>query len=103
MTNNMLDSMEISKRAMDIIPAVLFVVDQDVRLLYSNSFGESIIGRKYEQALNRKTGDILACEHSFEGKHGCGTSAACADCVIRNSVNKVFATGETLRYETTMP
>ncbi len=102
MRNPTIDEKEIAKQAMDIIPAVLFAVDEDVRLLYANAFGESLIGKGYEQALLRRTGDILECSHSFEGAGGCGTSAACAECVVRNTVRKVFATGETSRYETTM-
>jgi len=102
MNTNRIDDLEVARHAMDIIPAVLFVVDEDVRLLYANSFGESLIGSSYQQALHRRTGDILECSHSFEGQQGCGSSTACTGCVLRNSVAKVFSTDETIRHETTM-
>ncbi len=87
---------------LDILPSVLFVVDSDIRLLYANAFGESLISMKYQQAAQRHTEDILACEHSFEGTDRCGTSPSCADCLIRNSVKKVLSTGETIRNEIPM-
>lgn len=74
----------------DSIPSLLFVVDSDVRIYHLNSAAAGVLGEG-ESVLMRRGGDVLHCINSYAVPEGCGRSAACRDCVIRNSVGKAFS------------
>ncbi len=46
---------------LDVLPAVLFLVDCDVRIRYANSFGESLIGGYFSESVNGTFGDAVKC------------------------------------------
>lgn len=77
------------------IPLPTFIVDEDVRILDCNAAGGRLLGPDAHLALHRRGGDALHCIRA-EPK-GCGQSAACEDCVIRNNVKRAFADGGTQR------
>ena len=79
----------------DAIPLPAFIVDEDVRILDYNVAGGKLLGPEANLALHRRGGDALHCIHSTS--KGCGQSEPCEDCVIRNSVKRVFAGGGTHR------
>jgi signal transduction histidine kinase len=77
----------------DAVPASLFVVDNDVRVYHLNVVASNIIGLDKDTLLLKRGGEILHCVHSYETPEGCGRSASCGDCVIRNSVGRAFSGG----------
>lgn len=75
----------------DALPSLVFVVDQDVRIQEYNAAAAELLMAGRDAVLRRRAGDILHCIHADETLDGCGRSASCKDCIIRNSVNLAFA------------
>jgi len=84
----------------DALPSLVFVVDQDVRILEYNKPASDLISVDREVILKQRTGDILFCIHSTETPGGCGTAPHCKDCVIRNSVMSAFRGNSIFRRRT---
>jgi hypothetical protein len=60
------------------------------------------MGPNPEQTLHHRGGDVLHCVHALETPSGCGHSAACEHCVIRNAVKTAFTGAKTTRHVTNM-
>ncbi len=86
------------RNLLDAIPSLLLVVDSDVRIVYLNSAAASVLGGQ-ETVSMKRGGEVLHCINSYAVPEGCGHSASCRDCVIRNSVGKAFS-GEGIYRET---
>jgi PAS domain-containing protein len=71
---------------LDAIPATIFVVDDDVRILDFNDAAETTFGLLPSAVLNRRGGEVLHCLHATDVPEGCGRGPFCKDCIIRNSV-----------------
>lgn len=71
---------------LDAIPATIFVVDGDVKILDFNDAAETTFGLLPSAVLNRRGGEVLHCLHATDVPEGCGRGPFCKDCVIRNSV-----------------
>ncbi len=86
------------------IPSPVFVVDNDVRILHLNRAAEGLMltEKSGESVYHKRGGDALHCIHAGETPEGCGHAPACADCVIRNSVNNAFSGDKVHRKKTTM-
>lgn len=77
------------RHALDAIPAIVLVTDDDVRILYRNKAGSDLL--KGERIYTRRVGSVMHCLHSEDAPGGCGAGPACADCLLRNSVNSAFS------------
>jgi len=71
---------------LDVIPAAVFVVDADVRVLNYNRASALTFALRSDTAVFKRGGEALHCIHSYETPEGCGHGTACTSCVIRNSV-----------------
>lgn len=78
------------EQILDLSPVMLFVVDWDVRILDANKAAEKVIGKDKGSTIGNPCGDVFRCVNALEAEGGCGTSAFCPDCVIRNSVQDAF-------------
>lgn len=74
------------RNILDAIPALVFAVDSDVRIIEYNSAAAGFLDSDRISVLFKRAGDALHCMHSLEGPEGCGHAPVCEDCVIRNSV-----------------
>lgn len=72
------------------LPLPLFRVDKEVEILDLNNAAGKLFNSSPGQALRKRGGDILHC---INAASGCGKAPPCADCLIRNSVRKVFVSG----------
>ncbi|HRZ93801.1 MAG TPA: PAS domain-containing protein, partial [Candidatus Paceibacterota bacterium] len=81
---------ELLIHVLDAMPALIFVVDRDVRVLEYNRAAGAMLSGQRDKILRRPGGEILQCIHSFETPAGCGHSPTCCDCVVRNSVRQAF-------------
>ena len=84
--------------ALDAIPSIVLVMDEDARILYRNLAGRDLL--KGEKIYSSRVGDVMHCIHSTEAPGGCGTGPHCAGCLVRNSVNSAYA-GATVRRQRT--
>ncbi|MFA7404944.1 MAG: hypothetical protein WC007_13195 [Pelobacteraceae bacterium] len=74
-----------TKSILDAIPAYVFAVDDDVRIIeYNNAAATLLDGNRI--IINTRAGEAIHCIHSHEVPEGCGHAPACQNCVIRNSV-----------------
>jgi len=81
----------------DALPFPAFVVDEDLRLLAFNPAADRMLRGGGVKELHRRGGEALQCINSADG---CGKSAACPDCVIRNSVTFAISGGQPVRRRT---
>ena len=86
----------------DAIPAMLVIVDDDVRIFHVNTTASTGLGLDIKDVHHKRGGEALQCLHSTDMPAGCGRAPACADCVIRNSVGMAVRGGKTFRKETRM-
>ena len=78
------------RTVIDTIPAALFIVDQEARIVDMNRYGAQLTNNMKDVSLRRLCGEILHCVHALNAPHGCGTAEHCPDCVIRNTVHDCF-------------
>ena len=71
---------------LDAIPAFVFAVDEDVRIIEYNSAAAALIDNNRIATINMQAGEALHCIHSHDVPEGCGHAPVCKECVIRNSV-----------------
>lgn len=74
----------------DAIPAFVFAVDEDVRVLEYNREAAALVGPERSTVLMRRGGDVMHCLHSTNVSEGCGRGPACRDCVNRNAVREAL-------------
>ncbi|KAF0125562.1 MAG: putative PAS/PAC sensor protein [Elusimicrobia bacterium] len=86
------------RHALDAVPSILMVVDEDVRVLYRNKAARSLLSG--DKIYSRRAGDVMHCMHSSDAPGGCGTGPHCADCVLRGSVNSAFSGKPVVRAST---
>ena len=75
-------------------PVVMLIVDRDRRVTSLNAAAAAMTRRQQTAAIGLRGGEALRCIHAYNDPRGCGFSAACETCIIRNTVLNTFATGE---------
>lgn len=83
------DSTVFMRHALDAIPSLVLITDDDMRILYRNRAAKVIL--KGENIYGNRAGDIMHCIHSTDAAAGCGQGPHCGNCVIRNSVRDAFS------------
>lgn len=83
------DSAVFMRHALDAIPSLVLVTDEDMRILYRNQAARTIL--EGENIYGNRAGDIMHCIHSTDVAAGCGQGPHCSECVIRNSVREAFS------------
>jgi PAS domain-containing protein len=83
--------------AFNAMPSPVFVVDEDVRIYEYNTAATALLAAEKPEVLRLRGGEALHCLHHHDAEEGCGRSAACADCVVRNSVKQAFQGGSVVR------
>jgi len=86
------------EKALEAVPSVLFVVDEDMRVFYCNRLARELIADA--NVLARKLGDVARCVNSTASPDGCGRGPRCRDCVVRNSVREVCSGRRVFRKQT---
>jgi PAS domain-containing protein len=83
--------------AFNAMPSPVFVVDEDVRIYECNTAAAALLKAEKPEVLRLRGGEALHCLYHHVEEEGCGRSAACADCVVRNSVKQAFQGGSVVR------
>jgi hypothetical protein len=86
------------EKALEAVPSILFVVDDDMRIFYRNRLAREMIAE--DGILERKLGDVARCVNSSASPEGCGYGRNCRACVVRNSVNEVYSGRRVFRKQT---
>jgi hypothetical protein len=88
------------RQLLDSIPLMVFVADEDVRMLDWNKAAETMLNLKRETTLRVRGGELLGCINHYQTPQGCGRGPNCSDCVIRLSVKQACAGKKTERRRT---
>lgn len=91
------NELSFSRTVYDAVPSPILIVNEDVCILDHNQAAESILGSRSRPVIQKRTGEVLRCLNANRSPLGCGRSAPCRDCVIRDSVNRCLATGAVTR------
>lgn len=98
---NRVDS-EMFRVVFDALPALIFVVDEDVRIQDYNAAVTDFLATPAPAIFKRRGGEVLRCLHSTDVPEGCGRAPFCKGCIIRNSVGEAFAGDRVMRRRTRM-
>lgn len=82
---------KILKNILEAIPAFVFVVDKDVRIVEYNSAAAGLLKGSRISIINKRAGEALHCINSDVVSEGCGNAPSCKECIIRNSVGIAFS------------
>ncbi len=77
----------------DHTPVMLFVLDDQSRVLRLNRAASRFAGSTAQQAVGLAPGNVLRCIHAANDSGGCGHGAQCNACTIRNTVLDTLTTG----------
>lgn len=79
----------------DNSPYIMILVDNEGRVININKKGIDFSGKEKSSLIDQLGGVVFNCINSFSAP-GCGKKPECAECPIRNSVEKTFQTGESI-------
>jgi hypothetical protein len=97
---NQREKRDMDRAVFDALPSLVFVVDQDVRILEYNAVASDLLMADRKTVLKRRAGEILHCIHSNEVPQGCGRAPFCKNCIIRNSITEAFKGSRVVRCRT---
>ncbi len=90
-------SNDIFRVVFDVIPSIVLVVDEDVRIMEFNRAAAELPGKERVAVLQLRGGEALDCLHARDVPNGCGHGPFCSDCVIRNSVGEAYKGDKVVR------
>ncbi|MDJ0782936.1 MAG: PAS domain-containing protein [Desulfosarcinaceae bacterium] len=91
---------QLIQQVFDALPAMVFVVDADVRVQAFNTAAAELLSAKQGAILKKPGGEALGCLNAAISPAGCGHAPACSQCVVRMAVGAVFAGGRAVRRRT---
>ena len=77
---------------LDMLDHPVVLVDHDVRVLSSNEKAAALVKKERAEMIGRFGGEVFECENASLPE-GCGRTVHCSGCVIRESVNETYETG----------
>jgi signal transduction histidine kinase len=75
-------------------PIMMFLVDREKRVRNAAHAVEEFTGKRAEEILGRRGGEVLRCFHAQDDPKGCGFGPACETCEVRQMVTDAFETGQ---------
>jgi hypothetical protein len=88
MTLNILEKNEVIENILNAIPLPIFLVDEEVRIFWTNRGAAPMLDMEPDLVLFRRCGEVFHCLHAVESTAGCGRTEFCKDCPIRTSVQQ---------------
>jgi diguanylate cyclase (GGDEF)-like protein len=70
----------------DSIPSMLFIVDDDVRIMHMNAAARKFNGCDSLHNLPNSGGQVLSCINVVHDANACGKTEHCRECLVRRSV-----------------
>jgi diguanylate cyclase (GGDEF)-like protein len=102
MNKNTLQRAQFLNNLFDAIPSMLFIVDDDVRVVHLNAAAKALNGADMLHSYLKSGGMIMHCIHAAETRSGCGKTASCNGCVIRRVVKEASRGKKIYRQDTKM-
>jgi len=99
-TDSIFSGEQYLRTVFDSFPSPVIVVDSDMLIHDANHAAKKLMADEGDKTLKRLFGDSLHCLYARESEDGCGTTDACPDCVLRQTVNEVTQGHHTFRKAT---
>jgi DNA-binding CsgD family transcriptional regulator len=80
------------EKLLDLIPVSLFIVDNNVRVLFSNVAGLNLVPWTPGQTIRNRCGDLMKCRFAIASERGCGGALQCKTCPVRCSIIDTYET-----------
>lgn len=87
----------LAQALLDGLSAIVLVVDLEGRIRLVNRSAARYLGEQPERLLMRRGGEALHCLYEHQSAEGCGSTAFCRDCAIRNAMTAAAQRGTTVR------
>jgi PAS domain-containing protein len=78
---------------LDLLPAPILVVDDDVRLIAINKKASHLLGKKANKFKGMCLGEAIECPYA-RLQEGCGKAVHCKSCTVRLTVHDTYTTGQ---------
>ena len=78
--------------AIDHIPMLIIITDENIMVKYTNMSSVNMIDRTYYENIQRGPGHYIGCVNSYNSPNGCGDSIKCNDCKLRKTVKETIKT-----------
>ncbi|MBF0389992.1 MAG: PAS domain S-box protein [Desulfamplus sp.] len=79
---------------MDAAPVAIIIIDSNYCITKANKKAEHIFSKNDDNIKDRPCGDLIACIHIKDHPKGCGYSAKCPKCPMRNAIIRVISKRE---------
>lgn len=73
---------EIFKKVFDHTSAIMFLVDQDKKVVAMNQNGLNFLGSQQEDVCSKKSGELFGCKNSLQDLKACGEMSICKGCSV---------------------
>lgn len=81
---------------LDELKAPVLVVQDNARVIAANAAARKMLSQEQLEICGDLAGEVIGCRHARE-PGGCGQTAHCKSCVIRQCVTRTLETGEPCR------
>ena len=78
-------------------PIGMLILDSDTNIVMANSAAILICGGSGSDIIGNRPGNALGCVYSTMDPLGCGHSPTCLLCPLRNAIEALFKSGESMR------
>ena len=95
LTEALLGSPDFAGFLFNNLSTAIFLVDRNFRVQKVNDAYLALFSREESESINQICGNAIGCSFSVESGLECGSTPACADCALRNSVLACAASSET--------
>jgi len=75
----------------------MLLADKNMIIGRANDTIKRMLHREYPQIVNHRIGYALGCINSADSDKGCGFAKACADCSLKNAINRVLNSGQSVQ------
>jgi signal transduction histidine kinase/DNA-binding NarL/FixJ family response regulator/HPt (histidine-containing phosphotransfer) domain-containing protein len=85
------------KAIFDAAPVGMLLTDEHVVIKQANDVAEKLARKEMAELVGTAPGEGLRCIHSSDDTQGCGHGPACSQCEVRNAIEAVLRTGESVK------
>jgi len=75
-------------------PVIMFLVDEERRIFNLNPFTAAFADCPAAEVIGRRGGEVLHCRYCDGDSGDCGSTPACRQCRLRQTVRDTFETGQ---------
>lgn len=90
-------SLENFSKVFTTVPVGLLLLNENLVIQQASKTMMTMVLREPAEVIGERAGAGLGCIHSHDVPQGCGFSNLCPECPLRNGVQNVIATGESIR------